>query len=58
MIISEQKKNKVNGDEQEHNSFEIERQCTILQIEIEEQKMQLAERQTANRKAQAEVGKF
>jgi hypothetical protein len=52
------KKNKIDGDDQEHNSFEIDRQHTILQIEIEERKMQLAERQTANHRALAEVEKL
>ncbi|CAB4408423.1 unnamed protein product [Rhizophagus irregularis] len=51
------KKNKIDDDDQE-NSFEIDKQHTILQIEIEERKMQLAERQTANRRALAEVEKL
>ncbi|CAB4418158.1 unnamed protein product [Rhizophagus irregularis] len=51
------KKNKIDDNDQE-NSFEIDKQHTILQIEIEERKMQLAERQTANRRALAEVEKL
>ncbi|CAB4374053.1 unnamed protein product [Rhizophagus irregularis] len=51
------KKNKIDNGDQE-NSFEIDRQHTILQIEIEERKMQLAERQTANHRALAEIEKL
>ncbi|CAB4494747.1 unnamed protein product [Rhizophagus irregularis] len=55
--VVRRKKNKIDDGDQE-NSFEIDRQHTILQIEIEERKMQLAERQTANRRALAEVEKL
>ena len=46
------------NDKQDEQEFEIEKQHAILQIEIEERKMQLVERQTANRKALAEAEKL
>jgi hypothetical protein len=53
------KKSKVDGNEVTNNELlEIERQRNILQIEMEERKMQLVERQTSNRRAQAEVEKL
>ena len=53
------KKNRADSnDKQDEQEFEIERQHAILQIEIEERKMQLVERQTANRKALAEAEKL
>ena len=50
--ILKSKKNRI--DVSQESDFEIENQ-TMLQIEMEKQKMQLIERKTANRKAQAEI---
>jgi len=47
------KKNRI--DVNQESDFEIENHQTILQIEMEECKMQLVERKTANRKVQAEI---
>ena len=51
--ILKSKKNRI--DVSQESDFETENYQTILQIEIEECKMQLLERKTANRKAQAEI---
>ena len=44
--------------EQENNPPVDDERCQLMQIEIEERKMALQERTTANRKAEAEIEKL
>ncbi|CAG8711891.1 12965_t:CDS:2, partial [Funneliformis mosseae] len=53
--ISKVKRNRINEKE---NNLSEESNHNILQLEIEERKMQLTERQTANRKALVEIEKL
>ncbi len=51
--ILKSKKNRINISQE--SDFKTENHQTILQIEMEEHKMQLLERKIANHKAQAEI---